>query len=128
MNKLTPDYENVVIGSRTLEEYRFQVVNFMNMLWDNIERPGDQKCMTVDVVTHNLKFEINRVISEMKIYIPYAEEEIWQRIGTIQRLIKQLTECNFSKYKHPRKMAEAEKEWEKLLNVLTNWLKLTYTR
>ena len=64
MKKLKLNYEGVVIGSRTLAEYKFQIGNFMDMFWDNIVDPTAKTCMTVDVVSHNLQFEINRVGKE----------------------------------------------------------------
>lgn len=51
--------DSVVIGSRTNKEYAFQVGNFMNMLYSNLEE--ESQCMTNKVVLHNLSFEINRL-------------------------------------------------------------------
>lgn len=50
--------DSVVIGSHTLKEYAFQVGNFMNMLYGNIEK--ESTCMTNKVVVHNLCFELRR--------------------------------------------------------------------
>ena len=50
----------VVIGSGTDIERAFQVGNFMNMLYDNIE--AEHKGMTNSVVMHNLMVEIEMLI------------------------------------------------------------------
>ena len=50
--------EEIVIGSHTFSERKFQVLNFMNMLYDNICHQDEVRCMTLDSVCHNLLYEI----------------------------------------------------------------------
>lgn len=85
--KIKIDTEGVVIGSRTLPEYKLQVLNFMNMLWDNITNPDWEKFHESDdpyyirsytyanfhVAAHNLKFELGRL--EKETGIPACEEQ-----------------------------------------------------
>ena len=58
--------DSVVIGSRTEKEYAFQIGNFMNMLYDNIEK--ESTTMTNRVVLHNLSFEISRLKKDNDLY------------------------------------------------------------
>lgn len=58
--------DSVVIGSHTKKEYAFQVGNFLNMLYSNIEK--ESKCMTNSVVLHNLSFEIRRLKEDTNLY------------------------------------------------------------
>lgn len=67
MGKIEINTENVVIGSRTLIEYKFQVLNFMNLIYDCIEnlkkKPQDLKEInrSKEPWFNNLTFEIQRV-------------------------------------------------------------------
>ena len=67
MQKININSENVVIGSHTILEYKFQVWNFMNGLWNNVNRPENSGCMTIGVVVNNLSFEIERLASELNV-------------------------------------------------------------
>lgn len=69
MKKIISNIENVVIGSGSLEENKFQVLNFMNMLYDNINEPENDKCMTIDVVISNLEYEIGKLLKVKKVTI-----------------------------------------------------------
>lgn len=66
MKKIIANIENVVIGSGSLEENKFQVLNFMNMLYDNINETEKDKCMTIDVVRSNLEYEIGKQLKVNK--------------------------------------------------------------
>ena len=64
MNKLKLDYEGVVIGSHTIEERRFQVLNFMNMLYDCITRDNDYSYggySNIGTYKHNLLYELKEL-------------------------------------------------------------------
>ena len=54
------NYKDIVIGSGTDLERAFQIGNFMNMLYQNIE--NENKPMTSFVVRHNLITELNLLI------------------------------------------------------------------
>lgn len=54
------NYSKVVIGSGTDLERAFQIGNFMNMLYSNIE--NKQKSMSPEVVKHNLINELESLI------------------------------------------------------------------
>ena len=108
MSKLRLNFEGVVIGSRTLTEYKFQVCNFMNMFWDNIVDPTARTCMTVDVVSHNLQFEINRVGKE-------TNTDVINEIGLVEQI-----RHNINKRSH------CEGLWNDLLRSLTKKFDLKY--
>ncbi len=60
--------ENVVIGSGSIAECEFQIMNFMNMLYNNIHYSDNRKggdfstgeCMTAPIVYSNLMFFLKK--------------------------------------------------------------------
>ena len=58
--------DSVVIGSRTKKEYAFQIGNFLNMLYENIEH--ESSTMTNKVVLHNLLVELSILKIENCLY------------------------------------------------------------
>lgn len=86
--KIVPNYPDVVIGSRTVTEYKFQVLNFMNLLRDVIEKDNDFSIngrSNLNPWSHNLKFEIGRLEKEDKIKIwHYDMNKIYSKIDAIQ--------------------------------------------
>lgn len=69
------NYSKVVIGSGTDLERAFQVGNFMNMLYSNIE--NKQKSMSPEVVKHNLINELESLIRYRIKDINNYREEDW---------------------------------------------------
>ena len=68
------NYNKVVIGSGTDLERAFQIGNFMNMLYSNIE--NKQKSMSPKVVKHNLINELESLIRyHIKDIDDYCEED-----------------------------------------------------
>lgn len=68
------NYSKVVIGSGTDLERAFQIGNFMNMLYSNIE--NKQKSMSPEVVKHNLINELESLIRYcIKDIDDYSEED-----------------------------------------------------
>ena len=68
--KIIPNYPNVVIGSRTVTEYKFQILNFMNLIKDSIEKDNDFHNLGYSNLApwcDNLKYEIGRVAKDVKI-------------------------------------------------------------
>ena len=128
MQKININSENVVIGSHTLPEYKFQVCNFMNMLYDDINRQEDCRCMTVRVVTNNLKFEIKRLASELNVSSNVYATKVEELIVAIRVIIRELTASNVnSKYtleerENLKKLANDS--WRELLDVLTRTFSL----
>ena len=122
MSILKPNYEGVVIGSRTLKEYKFQVVNFMNMLHDSISNHEDPTCMTVSVVTHNLKVFINDV-EKAKGSALYSKERWFKLIDAIYVNMKHIDGSNESTI-----VKLCSELWEELLKVMTMELQLEYER
>lgn len=55
--KLMFKHEDVVIGSRTKKEHAFQIGNFLNMIYNNIEK--ESKTMTNKVALHNIKVDLD---------------------------------------------------------------------
>ena len=128
MNALNINWTNAPIGSNTLPEYRCQVCNFMNMLYDNINRQEDCRCMTVRVVTNNLKFEIKRLASELNVSSNVYATKVKELIVAIRVIVRELTASNVnSKYtlgeqENLKKLANDS--WKELLDVLTRTFSL----
>lgn len=106
--------QDVVIGSHTLIEYKFQVLNFMSMLYDNINSPFKNTCMTESVVCHNLKVECSYVIKEIALKYTDYNKRIYDIISAIYYNITALKEL-------PKKI------WSTIIN-LNNilWTKLLH--
>ena len=123
MQILNIDWTNAPIGSHTLPEYKCQVCNFMNMLWNNINRSERCRCMTVEVVTDNLRFEIRRLASELNVPSNVYATKVEELIVAIQFIVRELTTSNVnSKYtlgerENLKKLANDS--WRELLDVLT---------
>ena len=128
MQILNIDWTNAPIGSHTLPEYRCQVCNFMNMLWDNINRSERCRCMTVEVVTDNLRFEIKRLASEQNVSSNVYATKVEELIVAIQFIVRELTTSNvnskytFGEQKNLKKLANDS--WRELLDVLTRTFSL----
>ena len=128
MQKININSENVVIGSHTIPEYKFQVCNFMNMLFDNINRSERCRCMTVGVVTDNLRFEIKRLASELNVSSTIYASKVEELIMAILVIVRELNSFDVnSKYtnveqKNLKKLANDS--WKELLDVLTRTFSL----
>ena len=128
MQILNIDWTNAPIGSHTLPEYRCQVCNFMNMLWDNVNCPKHCRCMTVGVVTDNLRFEIRRLASELNVPSNTYATKVEELIVAIRVIVYELTASNVnSKYtlgerENLKKLANDS--WKELLDVLTRTFSL----
>jgi hypothetical protein len=128
MQKININSENVVIGSHTIPEYKFQVCNFMNMLWDNINRPEDCRCMTIGVVANNLSFEIKRLASELNVSSTIYASKVEELIMAIRVIVRELNSFDVnSKYtlgeqENLKKLANDS--WRELLDVLTRTFNL----
>lgn len=130
MAKIIINWEGVSIGSRTLAEYKCQVLNFMNMLYDNIHYSEGKKefstgtCMTVSVVSHNLRVEVKRAIAEeyKERYLGTdVEQYIYSPIGAIYANLQHCT-AEDAHTKEVRKHCDLI--WSDLLKTLTRVLKL----
>ena len=128
MQEININSENVVIGSHTLPEYRCQVWNFMNMLWNNVNRSERCECMTVEVVTDNLRFEIRRLASELNVPSNAYATKVEELIVAIRVIVCELTASDVnSKYtlgerENLKKLANDS--WKELLDVLTRTFSL----
>lgn len=128
MQILNIDWTNAPIGSHTLPEYRCQVCNFMNMLWDNVNCPKHCRCMTVGVVTDNLRFEIKRLASELNVSSNVYANKVEELIVAIRVIVYELMASNVnSKYtleerENLKKLANDS--WRELLDVLTRTFSL----
>jgi len=128
MQILNIDWTNAPIGSHTLPEYRCQVCNFMNMLWDNINRSERCRCMTVEVVTDNLRFEIKRLASELNVSSAIYASKVEELITAIRVIVRELTASNvnskytFGEQKNLKKLANDS--WKELLDTLTKTFSL----
>ena len=94
MRKIIANTDNVVIGSGTLEENKFQVLNFMNMLYDNINEPEKDKCMTIDVVRSNLEYEIKRLLKVKKSDYYDYDRCVFGHISAIYHNVKCMNKDN----------------------------------
>lgn len=128
MQKININSENVVIGSNTILEYKFQVCNFMNMLWNNVNRPENSGGMTIGVVVNNLSFEIERLASELNVSSTIYASKVEELIMTIRIIVRELNSFDVnSKYtdveqKNLKKLANDS--WRGLLDVLTRTFSL----
>lgn len=122
MTILKANSEGVVIGSRTLKEYKFQVINFMNMLHNNINKHDVPTCMTIGAVTDNLKCFINDV-EKAKGSTLYSKEHYFKLIDAIHINVKHIDSNN-------KKIVVrlCNQLWKELLDVLTRDLQLEYER
>lgn len=120
--KIVPNYPNVVIGSRTVTEYKFQILNFMNLLRDVIEKDNDFSMFghsNLDPWCHNLQYEIGRVEKEEGIKIwHYNMDKIYSKINAIQ------TNLRTSSSKETKQLCL--KIWDDLLVELTKVFDLKY--
>ena len=128
MQILNIDWTNAPIGSHTLPEYRCQVCNFMNMLWDNVNCPEHCGCMTVGVVTDNLRFEIKRLASELNVSSNVYATKVEELIVAIRVIVYELTASNVN-FKYTLEEREnlkklANDSWRELLDVLTRTFSL----
>ena len=128
MQKININSENVVIGTHTLPEYKFRVCNFMNMLYDNINRLENSGCMTIGVVVNNLSFEIESLASELNVSSTIYASKVEELIMTIRIIVRELNSFDVnSKYtdveqKNLKKLANDI--WKELLDVLTRTFNL----
>ena len=123
------NYSKVVIGSGTDLERAFQVGNFMNMLYSNIE--NKQKSMSPEVVKHNLINELESLIRyRIKDINNYREEDWYDKqkeeiiyginiLFDILRSRKEL-EVGYQKNKGIKKPVEIEDRISFLTNSLYN--------
>ena len=128
MQKININSENVIIGSHTIPEYKFQTCNSMNMLWNNINCQEDCECMAVEVVTDNLRFEIRRLASELNVPSNAYATKVEELIVSIRVIVYELTASDVnSKYtleerENLKKLANDS--WRELLDVLTRTFSL----
>ena len=108
MNKINIPMEGVVIGSRTIAEYKIQVLNFMNMLY-NIAFNGANR-ENIKPWTSNLKFEVKRLKSEFNKSYNYSIE------GEIDMMSKKIENNSIE-----------EKDWLKVLEMLSKTFDIKYT-
>lgn len=120
--KIIPNYPDVVIGSRTVTEYKFQILNFMNLLRNVIENDNDFSMFSyssLDPWCHNLKFEIGRVEKNEDIKIwHYNMDKIYSKINAMQ------TNLKTSSSKETKQLCL--KIWNDLLTELTKAFDLKY--
>ena len=92
---LLKNYKDIVIGSGTDSERAFQIGNFMNMLYQNIENKN--KPMTLSAVRHNLITELNLLIKycidnnddcDIESWYDEQREEIIDGIGILIDTLK----------------------------------------
>lgn len=111
------NYSKVVIGSGTDLERAFQVGNFMNMLYSNIE--NKQKSMSPEVVKHNLINELESLIRyrikdinnyREKDWYDKQKEEIFYGIDILFDILKSCKELEveYQKNKEIKKPVEIE--------------------
>ena len=109
MQKINIPTDNVVIGSNTIEEHKFQILNFMNMLYNIAFNGGNRN--NINPWIDNLKYEISWVRWN-KYYTTYGFR--------IEHHIELFRTKLFTK-------STQEKDWEDLLHALTKMFELKYT-
>ena len=127
MNKLKLDYENVVIGSHTIEERRFQVLNFMNMVYNCINQDNDYSYSghsNIGAYTHNLMYEL-KDLEKLDPHKYYDIDKIYVKIRSIEIILRQLYNDDSKQYKKYIK-AHCNRIWEDILCDITKIYKLKY--
>ena len=125
MIKIVPDYPDVVIGSRTVTESKFQVLNFMNLLYDCIVNEKDHNSTGYSNLrprSDNLTYEIARLVKNeeiSKIYYYDINKHIYNLIEAIR------VNLEISSSNETRKLCI--EIWKNLLKELTKLFDLKYT-
>lgn len=115
--KLQANYPNVVIGSHSLEEAKFQIINFMNLLYNVIT----ENKSNLDPWCHNLKYEIKVAAEMQKLNQFYdVDKSIYSLVDAIRVNLKT------SSTKSTKKLCL--QIWDNLLNELTKKFNLRYER
>lgn len=127
MNKLKLDYENVVIGSHTIEERKFQTLNFMNMLYDSIVKDNDYSYRgysNIGTHTSNLTYELKE-LEKLDSNKYWDVNKIYDKIHSIEIILRQLYNDDSKQYKKYIK-AHCIRIWEDILCDITKIYKLKY--
>lgn len=127
MNKLKLDYENVVIGSHTIEERKFQILNFMNMLYDSIVNDNDYSYSgysNIGTHIHNLTYELKE-LEKLDPHKYWNVNKIYDKIHSIEIILRQLYKDDSKQYKKYIK-AHCIRIWEDILCDITKIYKLKY--
>ena len=126
-DKLGLIYEGVVIGSHTIDERRFQVLNFMNMLYNCIIKDNDYSYLgysNIGVYTHNLIYEL----TELEKLDPHKYNnlnKIYEKIRSIETILRLLNKNDSKNYKKYIK-DHCTRIWEDILHDITRIYKLKY--
>lgn len=125
MIKIVPDYPDVAIGSRTVTESKFQVLNFMNLIYNCIVEEKDYNPMGYSNLrprSDNLTYEITRFVKNeeiSKIYYYDINKHIYNLIEAIR------VNLETSSSNETRKLCI--EIWKNLLKELTKLFDLKYT-
>ena len=115
--KLRANYPNVVIGSRSLEESKFQIINFMNLLYDVIVNDDGN----LEPWCHNLKYEIKVATEKQNLNQFYdVDKYMYSFVDAIHVNLKTSSSRSTKKL--------CEQIWNNLLNELTKRFKLQYNK
>ena len=124
--KLKSKYNDVVIGSGTEVEYKFQIINFMNMLYNVINEDkeyGPLSDSSLRPWCYNLTVYIKYLENKTNISAFYdINLGIYSRINAIMINLERADGNNMGVIKRL-----CMSIWEDLLNELTNIFKLEYT-
>ena len=124
--KLKNKYNDVVIGSGTEVEYKFQIINFMNMLYNVIKEDkeyGIHSNSNLRPWCYNLTVYIKYLENKTNISAFYdINLGIYSRINAIMINLEKGDGNNMGVIKRL-----CMSIWEDLLNELTNIFKLEYT-
>lgn len=127
MNKLKLDYKNVVIGSHTIEEHKFQTLNFMNMLYDSVVNDNDYSYSgysNIGTNIHNLTYELKE-LEKLDPHKYWDVNKIYDKIHSIEIILRQLYKDDSKQYKKYIK-AHCIRIWEDILCDITKIYKLKY--
>ena len=128
MNKININFDNVVIGSGSIEEAKFQILNFMNMLYDCIIKDNDYSYngySNIGTNTHNLINELKTVEKfEPHQYIDLNKH--YGKVKSIETILRLLYKEDSKEYKKYIK-AHCIRIWNDLLKDFTKLYNLKYT-
>ena len=123
--KLIADTTNVVIGSGSLLEAKFQILNFMGMLYNVIVEDKDYSYYGYSNLrpwSHNLKYEINNACKKDE-QNTHDVVDIMADIDFIENKLSKAKDIELISAKK-----KALNTWEKLLKKLTKEFDLKYEK
>ena len=127
MNKININSDGVVIGSRSIEEAKFQILNFMNMLYDCIIKDNDYSYngySNIGSNTHNLINEL-KIVEKFEPHQYIDLNKHYGKVKSIETILRLLYKEDSKEYKKYIKV-HCIRIWNDLLKDFTKLYNLKY--